>query len=79
MKEFIVLRNKNCAINISSDIKDIANYVIDNTANLKWEQFINLNYSTNQIVKRLRYFYLNFVQFAKEYKQFKKYIKQTNM
>ena len=79
MKEFIVLRNEKCIINISKDVEDIANYVIDNTANLKWEQFINLIYSTYPIVKQPRYSYLDLVQLSKEYEQLKKSFKQINI
>jgi hypothetical protein len=67
-KELIILRNKQCEINISDEVSGILDYVISNTSNLSWDQFISLVYSTYPIVSQSRYSYLDLVQLSTEYK-----------
>jgi hypothetical protein len=52
--------------------KEILNFVIENTKNLNWKDFIKLVYSTYPIMKQPRYTYLDLPSLAIEYIELKK-------
>ena len=67
-KEIIVLNNLQCRINVSKDVSDILDFVIEKTSKLNWTDFINLIYSTYPVATQPRYSYFDLVKLSKEYK-----------
>ena len=68
-KEVVVLKNPQCQISVSDEVRSILDFVIDKTSKLNWGDFINLVYSTYPVVTQPRYSYFDLVKLSKEYKR----------
>lgn len=70
-KEVIGINLKNLNIinnpNFDDSIITILEFVISNTSNLNWNEFIKFVYNTYPIQKQERYTHLNLIELAKEY------------
>jgi len=71
-KNIISLKKDEGFNDLTKEEKEIVNFVIENTKNLNWGDFINLVYSTYPIVKAEKFSNLNLVELAKEYKKAQK-------
>ena len=67
-KELIVLKNRQCSIDVTKEVASILDYVIATTSCLTWDQFISLIYSTYPVVTQPRYTYLDLIQLSQQYK-----------
>jgi hypothetical protein len=65
---------KNAEVDLLDEYKETADFIIDNTANMNWSDFISLVYSTYPIKNNSKYSNLNLVleaeKFNKEFKFF---------
>jgi predicted metallo-beta-lactamase superfamily hydrolase len=66
---FTLSKDFNSKIEISSEHKKIADFVISATKDKHYEEFIKLIYSTYPILSNDRYNYLDLVGLAKKYKE----------
>jgi len=53
---------------LTKDEQKIINFIIDATKDLKWNEFINLIYSTYPVKTSEKHSYMNLIEFAKNYK-----------
>lgn len=67
-KEIIILKNTQCRVEVTKDVSDILDFVIEKTSKLNWTDFIDLVYSTYPVATQLRYSYFDLVKLSKEYK-----------
>ncbi len=67
-KEIIVLKNTQCRVDLTEDVSDILDFVIEKTSKLNWTDFIDLVYSTYPVATQPRYSYFDLVKLSKEYK-----------
>ena len=68
-KELIRINDKYSAPILSDEVKSILDFVIEKTAPLSWEEFIQLVYSTYPIVTQAKYSDLDLVNLAMLYKE----------
>jgi hypothetical protein len=66
-KELIKLVRK-VDTNLSTETREILDFVIQKTSFLNWEEFIKLVYSTYPIIKEKKLSELNLINLAREYK-----------
>jgi hypothetical protein len=59
-------------VDISDSIKTSANFIIENTVNQNWSEFINLVYSTYPIKANSKYSSLNLIEDAIKFKEQRK-------
>lgn len=58
-------------IEIQDSIKNSADFIISNTSQMNWTEFINLVYSTYPIKSNSKYTNLNLVEEAKKFEEYK--------
>jgi len=68
-KDVIYVNEKAYNPDLSLEVKETLDFIIDNTKNLHWNGFIQLVYSTYPVVSQPRYSQLNLVSLAKEYQK----------
>lgn len=71
-KNVVSLKKDEGFNDLNKEEKEIVDFVIENTQDLNWSDFINLVYSTYPIVKAEKFSNLNLVELAKEYKKAQK-------
>jgi len=71
-KNVIFLKKDEAFNDLKEEEKEIVDFVIENTQNLNWSDFMNLVYSTYPIVKAEKFSNLDLVELAKEYKKAQK-------
>jgi hypothetical protein len=59
-------------IQIDDSIKSSADFIISNTSQMNWTDFINLVYSTYPIKSNSKYSNLNLVEEAKKFEEYKR-------
>jgi hypothetical protein len=68
-----ITKIKRIPINLNSEVKTAADFIIDKTWKLNWSDFISLVYSSFPIKNNSKYTYLNL---SKEAREFKKFVEQ---